>query len=86
MTTLPPPHSHGPSGRNVATSHVHTVTGCTIVSQGQVSPVVSRGHIPGSGSSYGPLQGFPHIPTDGVSHGISHGTSYGASHGQYYGS
>ena len=85
LTTLPPPHSHGPSGRNVATSQGRTVTDRTIVSQSQVSPIVSGGHIPVSGSSYGPSEGVPHIPTYGVSHGISHGTSYGASHAQYYG-
>ena len=84
LTTLPPPHSHGPSGWNVATSHVRTVTSCTAVSQSQVSPVVLGGHIPVSRSSYGPSQGVPHIPTYGASHGISHGTSYGVSHGQSY--
>ena len=26
LTTLPPPHSRGPLGQNVATSHVHTTT------------------------------------------------------------
>ena len=85
LTTLPPPHSRGPSGRNVATSHVCTVATRVIVSQIQVPPIVSGGHIPTSGTSYGLSQGVPHIPTYGVSHGTSHGTSYGASHGQYYG-
>ena len=51
------------------------------MSQSQVPPVVSGGHIPTSGSSYGLSQGVLHIPT----YGVSHGTSYGASHGQYYG-
>ena len=54
LTTLPPPHSHGTLGRNVATSHVHTATTCTIVSHSQVSLVFSRGHIPISRSSCGP--------------------------------
>ena len=85
LRTLPPPHSRGPSGRNIAISHVFTMTTHTVVSQSQESPVVSKGHIPISGSSYGPSHGVPHIPTYGASHGISHGTSYGASHGQAYG-
>ena len=85
LTTLPPPHSCGPSGRNVATSHVCTTTAHIVVSQGQVSLVVLGVHILVSGSSYGPLQGVPHIPTYGASHGISHGTSYGTSHAQSYG-
>ena len=81
LTTLPPPHSRGPSGWNVATSHVPTSATYVIVSQSQVPPVVSGGHIPTSKMSYGLSQGIPHIPT----YGVSHGTSYGASHGQYYG-
>ena len=85
MTTLPPPHSRGPSGRNVTTSHVRTTTTRIVVSQSQVSLVISRGHIPISGSSYGPSQGVPHIPNYGASHGTYHGTYYGASHGKYYG-
>ena len=68
LTNLPPPHSRGPSGRNIATSHVHTVTACTVVSQSQVPPVVPRGHILVSGSSYGPSQGVPHIPNYGVTY------------------
>ena len=62
-------HSCGPSGRNVATSHVRTTATRIVMSQSQVPPVVSGSH----------------IPTYGFSHGTSHGTSYGASHGQYYG-
>ena len=69
----------------MATSHVRTVATHVVVSQSKVPPVVSGGHIPTSGTSYGLSQGIPHIPTYGVSHGTSHGTSYGASHGQYYG-
>ena len=67
------------------TSHVRTASTRVIVSQSQVPPVVSGGHIPTFGTSYGLLQGVPHIPTYGFSHGTSHGTSHGASHGQYYG-
>ena len=85
LTTLPPPHSRGPSGRNVATSHVHTASTRTIVSHSQVSPVVSGGHIPISGSSHGPSQGFPHISNYGASHGTSYGIPYGVSHEQSYG-
>ena len=82
---IPPPHSCSPSGRNVATSHVCTASTCVVVSQSQVPPIVSGGHIPTSGTSYGLLQGVPHIPTYGVSHGTSHGTFYGDSYGKYYG-
>ena len=73
LKTLPPPHSRGPSGQNIATSHVHTTTTRMIVSQSQVPLVVLGGHIPIFGSSCSPSHGVPHIPT------------YGASHGQYYG-
>ena len=84
LKTFPAPHSRGPSGRNIATSHVRTTTR-TVVSQSQASPIVLGGHIPISGSSYSPSQGFPHIPNYGASHGTSHGTPYGAFHGQSYG-
>ena len=63
LTTLFPTHSRVHSGRNIATSHVRNATACMVVSQSQVPPVVSGGHIPISGSSYGPSQGVPHIPT-----------------------
>ena len=79
MKTFPPPHSRGPSGRNVATSHVHTVATRIVVSQIQVPPVVSGGHIPTSRG---------HIPTSRTSiptYGVSHGTSRGTSYGPYYG-
>ena len=81
LTTLPPPHSHGPSGQNITTSHVHTATARTVVPQNQVPPILSGGHILVSRSSYVPSQGVPHIPNYGHSHGIP----YGASHGHYYG-
>ena len=85
LTTLPPPHSRGPSGRNVATSQVGIVTTRKVISQSQVSPIVSGGHILVPGSSYSPSHGVPHIHTYGASHGISHGTSYGTFHAQSYG-
>ena len=66
--TIPPPHSCGPSGRNVATSYVHTAATRVVVSQSQVPPVVSRGHI---------LTSVTSIPTHGVSHGTSYGPYYG---------
>ena len=50
---IPPPPSRGPSGRNVATSHVRTAATHVVVSQSQVLPVVLGGHIPTSGTSYG---------------------------------
>ena len=74
---IPSPHSHGPSGRNVAMIHVRTATTRIVVSQSQVPLVVSGCHIPTFGTSYGLSQGIPHIPT----YGVSHGTYYGASHG-----
>ena len=76
---IPPPHSRGPTGRNVAMSHVHTATTHVVVSQSQVPPIVSRGRIPTSGG---------HILTSGMSipiYGLSHGTSHGTSYGPYYG-
>ena len=81
LTTLPPPHSRGPSGWNVATSHVRTVTTRIVVSQIQVYPVILGGRIPVSGLSYGPSQGVPHIFTYGASHGKSYEASYGQSYG-----
>ena len=79
LNAIPPHHSRGPSGRNVAMSHVHTAATRVVVSQSQVPPVVSGGrihtfggHIPTFGTS---------IPTYGVSHGTSHSTSYGPHYG-----
>ena len=71
LTTLPPLHSRGHSGQNIATSNVRTATVRMVVSQIQVPLVVSKGHIPVSGSSHGPSQGVPHIPNYGASHGTS---------------
>ena len=59
MTTLPLPHSRGPLGRNIIANHVRAATTRTVVSQSQVPPVVSGGHIPVSGSSHGPSHAFP---------------------------
>ena len=36
LITLPPPHSRGPSGQNITTSHVRVATTRTVVSQSQV--------------------------------------------------
>ena len=85
LMTHSPPSSHGPLGRNVATSHVHSTTAHIVVSQSQVPPVVSAGHVPISRLSHVPAHGAPHIPNYGPSHGTSHGTPYGASHGHSYG-
>ena len=79
---IPLPHSRGPSGCNVATSHVRTAATRVVVSQNQVPPVVSGGRIP---TSRGHIPTFgPSIPTYGVSHGTSHGTSYGPYYGPQY--
>ena len=75
LNDIPPPHSHGPSGQNVATSHVRTAATCVVVSQSQVPPIVSEGRIPTFGG---------HIPTYGMSHGKYHGTYYGPYYGPQY--
>ena len=62
---IPPPHSHGPLGWNFATSHVRIAATRVVMSQIQVPPIVSGGH----------------IPTYGVSHGTSYGTSHGKHYG-----
>ena len=85
LTAHPPHNSHGPSGRNVATSHVHSSIANTVVSQSQVPPVVSASHVPISGSSHVPAHVALHIPNYGTSHGTYHETPYGASHGHSYG-
>ena len=83
LNVHPPPHSYGPSGWNVATSHVRTAVTRPVVSQVYALPVVlgghvhtSRGHIPTSGV---------YITTYGVSHGTSHAMNYGPYHGTQYG-
>ena len=76
---IPPPHSRGPLGRNVATSYVHTTATHTVVSQVQVPPVVSGGRIPISGGHV--ITFGAYIPTYGVSHGTSLGMSYGSNYG-----
>ena len=81
----PPPKSRGPLGRNVTTSHVHFAIANMVVSQIQVPPIFSVGHIPVFASSHVPPRGAPHIPNYGPSHGTSHGTPYGSSHGHLYG-
>ena len=60
-----------------STSHVHSVTARTVVSESQVPPIVLVDHVPASGAS--------HTPNYGHSHGTSHGTPYGSSHGHLYG-
>ena len=90
LNVVPPPHSHGPSGWNTATSHVRTAVTRPVVSQVQVPPIVSggrvhtsRGHVTTSGA-YIPTSGV-YIPTYGVSHGTSHGMTYGPYYGTQYG-
>ena len=93
----PPPHSHGPSGRNVAPSYVRTTVTRAVVSQLHVPLVVSRGnvhtsrgHIPTSrmyiptSEAYIPISGA-YITTYGVSHGASHAMTYGPYYGTQYG-
>ena len=72
---IPPHHSRGPSGQKVATRHVRTVSTRVVVSQIQVPPVVSGGHIPTSGGHI--LTFGTSIPTYGVSHGTSYRSYYG---------
>ena len=91
--THPLPNSSGPSGRRSTVSHVRHASSNTVVSQGQVPPSMSVGHVPISrlsngiphGSSHGPAHGASHIPTYGPSYGTSHGTSYGSSYGPSHG-
>ena len=88
-----PPHSHGPSGRNVATSQVCTIVTRPVVSQVQVPPIVSggcvhtyRGHVTTS-RAYIPTSGM-YIPTSGAyipTYEVSHGTSHAMTYGPYYG-
>ena len=90
LNVHPPPHSRGPSGQNVATSHVHTAVTRPDVSQVQVPPMVSgghvhtyRGHIPTS-EMYIPTS-RAYIPTYRVSHGTSHAMNYRPYYGTQYG-
>ena len=85
LMTHPPPSSCGPSGRNVATSHVHSATANMVISQIRVPPILLACHVPISRSSHVPPRGAPHIPNYGTSHGTSHGTPYGYFHGHSYG-
>ena len=94
---VPPPHSCGPLGSNVATSHVRTAVDRPVVSQVQVPPVVSRGHVHTSrghvttSEAYIPISRVyipnsrAYIPTYGVSHGKSHGMTYEPYYGTQYG-
>ena len=86
----PPPHSRGPLGRNVATSHVRTTVTRPVVSQLHVPPIVSgghahtsRGHIPTS-RMYIPTSGA-YVPTYGVSHETYHTMTYGPYYGTQHG-
>ena len=95
LNVHPPPHSCGPSSRNVATSHVCTVVTQPVVSQVQVPPVVlggrvhtSRGHVTTS-RAYIPTSGMyiptsgAYIPTSGmyISTFGAYIPTYGVSHG-----
>ena len=93
LNVHPPPHSRGPLGRNVATSQVCTTVTRPVVSQVQVLPVVSGGHVHTSRGhittlgAYIPTSGM-YIPTSGVcipTYGVSHGTSHVMTYGPYYG-
>ena len=97
LNVHPPTHSRGPSGRNVATSHVHTAVTCPVLSQVQVLPVVSGGHVHTSrghvttSRAYIPTSRMyiptfkAYIPTYRVSHGTSHGMTYEPYYGTQYG-
>ena len=85
----PPPHSRGPSGRNVATSYVRTAVTRPVVSQLHALPIVlggqvhtSRGHIP-TFRMYIPMSGV-YVPTYRVSHGTSNVMTYGPYCGTQY--
>ena len=93
----PPPHSRGPSGRNVATSYVRTAVTRLVVSQVHAPPVVSRGHVHtyrghvttsrayiSTSRMCIPTSGA-YIPTYGVSHRTYHVMTYGPYYGMQYG-
>ena len=89
----PPPHSCGPSGRNVSTSHVRTTVTRPVVSQVQVPPVVSGGRVHTSRGNVTTSGAYIHtsrvyIPTFGAyipTYGVSHGTYHGMTYEPYYG-
>ena len=93
LNVHPPPHSCGPSGRNVAKSQVCTTVTRPIVSQVYIPPVASggyvntsRGHVTTFGA-YIPTSGM-YIPTSGAyipTYGVSHGASHVMAYGPYYG-
>ena len=90
LNVHPPPHSRGPSGRNVATSYVHTAVTRMVVSQLHAPPIFSggnahtyRGHIPTFRMDI--LTSGAYVPTYGVSHGTSHTMTYGPYYGTQYG-
>ena len=67
----------------MATSYVCTVATRIVVSQSQVPPVVSGGHIPTSGGHVSTSRAY--IPTYGVSHATSHAMTDGPYYGMQYG-
>ena len=86
----PPPYSHGPSSRHVATSQIRTAITRPVVSQAYIPPVVSGGYVHisrgqvATSLTYIPTSGM-YIPTYGVSHGASQPMTYGPYHGAQYG-
>ena len=88
----PPPYSHGPSSRHVATSQIHTAITRPVVSQAYIPPVASGGYVHVSrgkiatSTTYIPTFGM-YIPTSGMyipTYGVSHGTSQAVTYGPYY--
>ena len=74
-------------------NHVHTIVTRPVVSQVQVSPVVSGGHVHTSRGHvttfgvYNPTSKM-YIPTSGAyipTYRVSHGTSHAMNYGPYYG-
>ena len=93
LNAIPPPHSRGPLGRNVATSQVRTAVTRPVVSQVQVPPVVSGGRVHTSRGHVTTSRAYIHtfgmyIPTSKAyfpTYEVSHGTSHGMTYGPYYG-
>ena len=86
----PPPYSHGPLSRYMATSQVCTAVTRLVVSQVHILSAASGGYVhasrgpPATSRVYIPTPGV-YISTYGVSHGASHVMTYGPYYGTQYG-
>ena len=86
----PPPYSHGPLSRYMATSQVRTTVTRPIVSQVHILPAASRGYVHAYRGHLATFRVYiptfgAYIPTYGVSHGELHAMTYGPYYGTQYG-